>query len=947
MNTTDSTAGVPAARRYRSPESQAADRAWTSGLPRVYVHRPRIDLRLSEVPDTPLTVVTAAAGAGKTTAVSGWVSTRPTRDDGTAACIHMTDGDVRGLADALVHGLDATCDDATLASPSDVVRRLASSEETSTPPCVVVVDDAHVLDDEARQLLSAALAAVPERIRLVLVSRRDLPFVPAQLTVRGAVTNVRAGDLAFTDAEAERLVRAHRRVIRHDDLRANIQAAQGLPAALVAQTRAMATRAGFTAEDVVRATEVEVLDYLFAHDLSDGSEDLLHVLTCVCQEDVVTESAAVALTGLPDAGAILTRAAEADGLLSRGTDPGGRAEWRLHPLLKEWLRRRTAPQSADWKSVVAAHQRAARHYAGVGDAEAALVRSTRSGDPQSIVEGVVQFAPALLSQDHLDVLAQATTCLPRPARLVRPELVAVEALLLRARREIEAAKEAADTAVMALGAPPYDEGTERTPLQRNSYADMAQLAVWTARMGWRDPEPATLHASVAIGCRRDGATRGVRHSHDLAGLSPLRACWLLLDLAALEAWEGDFAQATDHVHEAGRLAVAFDLPRLTGAVLAHRALLETLDGAFRTAADTARECLRVAGAAGFDHDLYTVRAHLALAWAALHAFELDQAEAHAAVVVARADALLDPLIAAYTRLLRASLATARTATETGPRILATVGDVPLRPPAHVHRQTLFALCQTTAAAGDHSALFPYIAELEEHGFTSDAALWRAITTGLIDSPTDAAEAIHELLEGGTLTKTTSLFADVVRIGFLLRTGSDAARGASELLSRVLHRAAPQEMVWFFAIGACLSSEYVTLLATQAHANPFAALVLRRLETTLGLGGERAEDSEDGTRSADVSAPPVSGSAAAGDAVGSCSYPEMLEPLTRREQQVLEQLALGGRNVDIAEALYLGDSTIKTHLSSLYRKLGVTRRGEALSAARRLGLLDPDRFPRTG
>jgi DNA-binding NarL/FixJ family response regulator len=53
-------------------------------------------------------------------------------------------------------------------------------------------------------------------------------------------------------------------------------------------------------------------------------------------------------------------------------------------------------------------------------------------------------------------------------------------------------------------------------------------------------------------------------------------------------------------------------------------------------------------------------------------------------------------------------------------------------------------------------------------------------------------------------------------------------------------------------------------------------------------------------------------------------------LTAREQDVLDQLAAGGRNREIGERLGLSEETVKTHLRRIYRKLGVHSRGEAIT-----------------
>jgi NarL family two-component system response regulator LiaR len=62
------------------------------------------------------------------------------------------------------------------------------------------------------------------------------------------------------------------------------------------------------------------------------------------------------------------------------------------------------------------------------------------------------------------------------------------------------------------------------------------------------------------------------------------------------------------------------------------------------------------------------------------------------------------------------------------------------------------------------------------------------------------------------------------------------------------------------------------------------------------------------------------------------------PLTSKEREVLARLAEGRSNQEIAEALFVTSSTVKTHLAHIYAKLGVKGRHEALARAVALGLL---------
>lgn len=63
-----------------------------------------------------------------------------------------------------------------------------------------------------------------------------------------------------------------------------------------------------------------------------------------------------------------------------------------------------------------------------------------------------------------------------------------------------------------------------------------------------------------------------------------------------------------------------------------------------------------------------------------------------------------------------------------------------------------------------------------------------------------------------------------------------------------------------------------------------------------------------------------------------------EPLTEREEQILKLLAEGKSNRAIGEVLHITESTVKSHMKSLFVKLDVTSRAEAISLAARRGLV---------
>ncbi|NJD65500.1 MAG: response regulator transcription factor [Chloroflexi bacterium] len=65
-------------------------------------------------------------------------------------------------------------------------------------------------------------------------------------------------------------------------------------------------------------------------------------------------------------------------------------------------------------------------------------------------------------------------------------------------------------------------------------------------------------------------------------------------------------------------------------------------------------------------------------------------------------------------------------------------------------------------------------------------------------------------------------------------------------------------------------------------------------------------------------------------------PESPESLTERETDVLRLLAQGKANKEIAQALIIGENTVKTHVSSILLKLGVQSRTQAALYARQIG-----------
>jgi LuxR family maltose regulon positive regulatory protein len=67
-------------------------------------------------------------------------------------------------------------------------------------------------------------------------------------------------------------------------------------------------------------------------------------------------------------------------------------------------------------------------------------------------------------------------------------------------------------------------------------------------------------------------------------------------------------------------------------------------------------------------------------------------------------------------------------------------------------------------------------------------------------------------------------------------------------------------------------------------------------------------------------------------------PQLPEPLSERELEVLQLIAAGKSNSRIAQELFVTAGTVKTHIRNIYRKLDAHSRTQALVRARELNLL---------
>jgi len=189
---------------------------------------------------------------------------------------------------------------------------------------------------------------------------------------------------------------------------------------------------------------------------------------------------------------------------------------------------------------------------------------------------------------------------------------------------------------------------------------------------------------------------------------------------------------------------------------------------------------------------------------------------------------------------------------------------------------------------------------------------------------------HGLATGDTAV----LRAAAERIDHLRRLGRDFGLGALEGTARLLESltadALGERRAALDALDAA-AARFVPEGVLRPFADAGAPLLIRLLTAARehAVDGSDAAERLDVLLAARAPAPPKPPTPRSG----------LVEALTAREHQVLRLLADGRSNAEIARTLVVEQSTVKTHLVHVYRKLDVRSRTQALAKARDLQLVD--------
>ncbi|MEV4742264.1 LuxR C-terminal-related transcriptional regulator [Streptomyces sp. NPDC049555] len=856
------------------------------------VTRPRLTDALSAGAQGPLTLVTGPAGAGKSAACAGW--SRAGAAPGPVAWLTLDPGDgapgvfwsyvleaLRRAVPGRLSGLPVPACPGRVAS--SLLVRLAAALEGLAEPVVLVLDGFEkVTGRQVPAGLDFLLAHAGPRFRLVVSSRVD-PLLPLhRYRAEGRLTEIRGAALAFTPDETAALLRAHGLGVRDDAVRDEVveglaRRTEGWAAGL--RLCAVALQDAGDPAAFVRsfaASERAVSDYLLTEVLDAQPAGVRELLLRSSILDRVDPAVVDALTGRPGAEGVLERLGRDSVFLEivPGTDG-----YRFHPLFAGVLRRRL--QIEHPALVPRLHGRAAHLLASAGRPAEALEHAVQAGQWRFAASEAVRglLVADLLAEPETSRIEQTFSCLPASVPGAEPALVAAACRLIRhdgpgCRARLRPAEDAA-----RQGRP-----EAVTPEFRLTLALLRLLSVPYGPC----EGPAAGEEAAAVAA--DLTPRPVpEHPGAHPGLEALRLRGLarsLLGCGLLDAARRTLAEAVG-VCPPGTAV------HLRHTCLGLLALAESADGALTSAEDHALESLAVADRHGLPAGHRSGTGLLALAAVALAQGDAEAARRRAEEAALCPDTRSDPLLRTQEAVLRCRFELAHGRWEAAAAVLAGRAADEEHWPA---QQLALARAGVAQARGDHLT-----AAAALRGGTGAAALVALARSRLAMGSTGRALALLARAENTAHAGLPDrVAARLLRAQAAVAHGEKAA--AERLVGDALDAARPERLRRPFI-----------------EAGPWLPYLLER---SGGAGALRARSGWLTERA------PGSGS----------PFPGPLQPLSARERDVLACVQRMMSADEIAAELGLSVNTVKTHLRSVYRKLCVSRRRDAVERGRELRLL---------
>ena len=881
------------------------------------LRRRRITGLLDQAARNRVTLISGPAGAGKTVACSTWAAapaqarrvvwlTLDAEDQQSWFWAYVCAGLAR-LRSIPAESLRSLED----VSPDGFPLRLVEVAQTFTEPVILVLDDIHELTD-ASVLggIDLLIRHAPATLRLVLSARQPPALQLARLRVAGELADIGGHDLACTSEEADAYFSMLGLDVDPGARDALLRRTQGWMAGL--RLAAMRARSdpepGATITDLA-GDEPIVTDYLWDEVLVKQAPATRMFLLRTCIAGQVSGDLADALTGQSGSARTLDRLSRENSFVD--VVDRERGEYAYHPLLRQVLTAELHREIPHEIPVLL--RRAARWYAAHDHPIASVRCAAEAQDWDYAAQTLAEAGAGVASPGSTADLESVLSLFPADRSSDDPAVAAAWAAARLWDGDRDGAVAYLDSGERAL--------SRAIPaMQRIMEPTLAALRVMLAG-GRTDPDPALLATTRSL-AEQAQAAASTQPEHRAVGL-----LWFALGVARLRRWE--IQPARHALRLADRQLAAGNLTGLQARARAWRALAEAwygdLTAARRSAADvltghgTLESALPGADrpelgrpeAGRLELGQAAELAGLAQALLSLRRDDLSSAQRLLEGIDPELTGQFpgEPSVSAVAALIRARVlladGDATGATALLSRLRETWG------PAHPALADVLTIAEGEVALRvGNTGRARAVLLLVEEGEHFDRADGRLLRGGLLIAEGDfksALEAVEPCLDGAADGVTLQEQISGLLIAAAAQRRLGLADEAGWLLEQALTLAEPEGAYRaFLDAGAAVRSAMTVLIAPTSRHAGFAGRILERF---------------------DAQAPRPSGPADAASV-----------PLTDSERAVLRFLPSHMTNEEISQALFLSINTVKTHLRSAYRKLGVSSRREAIARGRRLGLL---------
>jgi len=792
-------------------------------------------------------------------------------------------------------------------SPDQVALALIDRVAAHPAPFALFCDDFEAVQNPAVAAIMAELIEQLPRGAQVIMGSRGVPELGlGRMRARGRLLEIDPGHLRFTEAETDGFLRTVRGLpLGPDDVRRLHRSTEGWAAALWLASVSLENReapgsfiAGFSGSNAA------VVDYLVEDVLSRQSEDVRGFLLRTSLLGELNASLCDAVCGRSDSAAMLRAIEQAHLFLTplQGED----GQYRYHGMFAEFLRTELRRQLPD--EVPRLHRAAARWYESQRRPVPAIEHALAAGDLDFALPLLARHAQSLLDQGRVRLLSRWLDPLLEAGQLdAYPRLQVVHVwaacfargpraaatLLerLEARADPDPEVSAHRLAMRPLFLALTDRTDEALPLAEQVLAALPPGVEFVSGF----LEITMAHLALIAGRYREA----LRFADAARARQPAHA--------------SDFNLA---LSEAAEAAVDLVQGRLRKAISGLR--LAVSAGALDAARATNGNAL----------------AGVPLAQALYEAGQLDQAERLLVVYIPliRGVCIPDELIIAH--VVMARILVERGETDRAEQLLLELERIGHR--EGLPRVVASARLERVRILLMRDDLMRARSELDRCG---DRALWTRVArlshrANEVETH-DVAYARWAVRSGHAAEVLPTLRAELEQAERSHR--ERRALTLRLLYAQALHRDGQRNKAMrqlATAIAAAAREGYVRAVLDEGAAMVALVAELRRLPDVLAGAGATPEVPAflDGLLPAPAS-PPATPLPAATPAVAAGS-----ELLTRKELQVLRLAAEGLTNEQIAERLFVAETTVRTHLRNINVKLDTRSRVEAIAMARRLGLM---------